>query len=324
MTEADGGPGTGDTGSEIARPNVDLARAVGGAFVILLALAAAGYAIYRERSSFADALRSISAGALVASFAFGLIGVLASYPMWREILEGLEVDMPWGPGFRVFFVSQLGKYLPGSVWPVVMQMEAGKARGASRRTMFAGNIITIFLNSAVGLLIACMLLPFYDAHVLARYWWALLAIPFLLALLHPRAITGLLDWAFTRLHRPALHEHLEAGATVRASCWSVVSWLGMGMQLGVLCAAVGNGAPSRYLLCIGAMALAIPLGVLFIPAPAGAGIRDVILVLVLSAPLGAGPALGVVIVSRVLLIIGDLLLAGVAGAMRRWKNAPAV
>ena len=169
-----------------------------------------------------------------------------------------------------------------------------------------------------------MLLPFYDAHVLARYWWALRAIPFLLALLHPRAITGLLDWAFTRLHRPALHEHLEAGATVRASCWSVVSWLGMGMQLGVLCAAVGNGAPSRYLLCIGAMALAIPLGVLFIPAPAGAGIRDVILVLVLSAPLGAGPALGVVIVSRVLLIIGDLLLAGVAGAMRRWKNAPAV
>jgi hypothetical protein len=72
------------------------------------------------------------------------------------------------------------------------------------------------------------------------------------------------------------------------------------------------------------MALAIPLGVLFIPAPAGAGIRDVILVLVLSAPLGAGPALGVVIVSRVLLIIGDLLLAGIAGAMRRWGNAPAV
>jgi len=29
----------------------------------------------------------------------------------------------------VFFVSQLGKYMPGSVWPIVMQMEAGRPPG---------------------------------------------------------------------------------------------------------------------------------------------------------------------------------------------------
>jgi glycosyltransferase 2 family protein len=64
------------------------------------------------------------------------------------------------------------------------------------------------------------------------------------------------------------------------------------------------------------MALAISAGVLFIPAPAGAGLREVILVLVLRSALTPGQALAVAVGSRVLLIVADLLLAGLAGAAR--------
>ena len=84
--------------------------------------------------------------------------------------------MPWGAGGRVFFVTQMGKYVPGSVWPVVMQMEAGKARGASRRTMLSANLIMLAMNCCIGLLLVCALLSAYDAQALARYWWGLLAI----------------------------------------------------------------------------------------------------------------------------------------------------
>jgi uncharacterized membrane protein YbhN (UPF0104 family) len=76
-------------------------------------------------------------------------------------------------------------------------------------------------------------------------------------------------------------------------------------------------------LCIGAIALAVPLGILFIPAPAGAGIRDVVLVLVLTVILTSGQALAVVVASRVLLILSDLVLAGLAAASRRRMVIPA-
>ena len=317
VTEADAGSGADDFGVGSPQRRRAVVRAVAGAAFALVAIGLASFAIYRERGSFASALKSIGAGSIAASFLCGVIGVAATFPLWREVLEGLGVDMPWGAGSRVFFVSQLGKYVPGSVWPVIMQMEAGRARGASRRTMLAANLITVAINCAIGLLIACVFLPAYDTHVLARYWWALLAIPFLLALLHPRALPGLLDRVFALVHRPPLNEKLDVGASARASCWSVVSWAALGLQLGILANGAGHHGVSLYLLSVGAMALAVPLGVLFIPAPAGAGIRDVVLVLVLSVMLTSGQALAVVVASRVLLIGADLLLAGVAAVSRR-------
>ena len=323
VIKADGGHGAGESGTGSSERRTDAVRAVAGAIFALIAIGLASYAIYRERGSFAEALKSIGAFSVVASFLCGLIGVAATFPVWREVLHGLGVEMSWALGSRVFFVSQLGKYVPGSVWPVIMQMEAGKARGASRRTMLAANLITLAMGCCIGLLIACVFLPGYDASALAHYWWVLFALPFLLAVLHPRALPGLLDRVFVLVHRPPLNERLEVRSAARASCWSVVSWAGLGLQLGILTNGVDHRGASAFLLSIGAVALAVPLGVLFIPAPAGAGIRDVVLVLVLTVILTPGQALAVVVASRVLLIGCDLSLAGLSMIARRWMAVPA-
>jgi uncharacterized membrane protein YbhN (UPF0104 family) len=103
----------------------------------------------------------------------------------------------------------------------------------------------------------------------------------------------------------------------------VASWLGFGLQVGVLTASIGHRGASVYVVSIGAMALAVPLGILFIPAPAGAGVRDVVLVFVLKAVLTSGQALAVVVVSRVLLICCDLILAGLSGTIRRGSASAA-
>ena len=296
---------------------VNRSRRLAGIAVAVLVLAAVGYAVYRDRHSFVDTIRRVGWWASVASFAAGLVGVGATYPSWRQILRGLGVTLPWAAGARVFFTSQLGKYLPGSVWPVLMQMEAGRARGASRRSMLAGNLISLVLSCAVGLLVACAVLPLADAAALHRYWWVLLALPFLLALLHPRAIPALLDRGFALAHRPALGERLSPAATVQGVSWSLLSWLALGVQLWILCAAVGHGGLTVLLLCVGGTALAVAAGILFIPAPAGVGLREVVLILVLRSVLGSGPALAVVVAARVLLIACDLTLAALAMAIRR-------
>jgi hypothetical protein len=57
-------------------------------------------------------------------------------------------------------------------------------------------------------------------------------------------------------------------------------------------------------------------------APAGAGVRDVLLALTLGLVIGHGAALAIALVSRVLLTIGDLVTAGVAAAFTRRPGAP--
>jgi uncharacterized membrane protein YbhN (UPF0104 family) len=293
-----------------------------GAIVVVLVVAAAAIAIYRQRHAFADALDHIGLWAILASLAVGALGTALTFPVWREVLIGLGVTMPWGAGARVFFTSQLGKYLPGSVWPVLIQMEAGLARGASRRTMLAGNLITIVLSCAVGLILASVLLPISNAHALSRYWWLLIALPFLLALLHPRAVPMVLDRVFALLRREPLDQRLELRDSARASLWSAVSFLAQGLHVAILALAIGGGGVSTVVLCVGGMALAVSAGVLFIPAPAGAGVRDVVLSLVLRSVLTTPQALAVVVASRAILIAADLALAGVAAVAPRLGARP--
>ncbi len=44
---------------------------------------------------------------------------------WRRVLADLGSPLHLAPAGGVFFVGQLGKYLPGSVWSIVAQAEMG-------------------------------------------------------------------------------------------------------------------------------------------------------------------------------------------------------
>ncbi|HEY2167774.1 MAG TPA: lysylphosphatidylglycerol synthase domain-containing protein [Jatrophihabitantaceae bacterium] len=311
--------GTSDVAAS-RKPPPDRRRAVLGAIVVVIVVAAAAVAIYRQRAAFANALDNVGVAAMLASSLVAVVGVALTYPTWHQVLRGLGVELPWRAGARVFFTSQLGKYLPGSVWPALLQMEAGRAHGASRRTMLAANLLTIVLSCAVGLIAASVLLPLSDAHSLARYWWLLLALPFLLALMHPRAVPAVLDRAFALARRPPLGQRLPVADSVRASAWALSSFVMQGVHVAILVIAIGGGGVSTVVLCTGGMALAVSAGVLFIPAPAGAGIRDLVLAVVLRSTLTSAQALAVVVASRAILIAVDLALAGAAALSGRFAH----
>jgi uncharacterized membrane protein YbhN (UPF0104 family) len=295
--------------------------------IVAIVAAGAVYAVYRDRHDFSTAYVRLGPGLIVLAFLSGLVGVIATYMSWRQILVGLGVNIPWKSGARVFFVSQLGKYVPGSVWSALMQMEAGKAHGASRRTMLGANAITIVIGCATGLVVACILLPIYDLNALTTYWWVMLALPVLLALLHPRALPAVIDRAFRLLHRPPLGEQVDFKREMLASGWFVLSWLALGLQVGILAAGSvkGHAIVPLLLLSVGGMALATTAGLLFVPAPAGAGIRDVVLALVLGTVMSTGSAVVVVVASRALLTLADVLVAALSGAFfrRRGQRQPA-
>jgi hypothetical protein len=207
-------------------------------------------------------------------------------------------------------VSQLGKYLPGSVWPIVMQMEAGRSRGANRKTMLAANLITVVLSVCVGVVLAGLLLPFSVPAALERFWWALAALPLLLVLAHPRSLPFLLDRLLKAIRRAPLDVQMTGSATMTGAGWSVLTWVALGTHLAVLAGAIGKPSLGLLALCIGGMGLAVSAGLLLLPAPAGAGLRELVLGYVLVAVLTAGQVVAVVIASRVILLLADLLMAG--------------
>jgi glycosyltransferase 2 family protein len=282
---------------------------------------AAVYAIGRNRQELAVVLAPLGPLAVVTSVLFGMFGTCASFMLWRRILLGLGVDPPRSESFHVFFVSQLGKYLPGSVWPVVAQMEFGKKTGIARRTMLAANALTLSLSLAVGLVVGAALLPLTSPSALRTFGWFFLFLPFLLALLHPRTIPSLLDWLFKRMGRPLLGQQLAWSAMLPATGWALLSWVLLGLHLYALTSGLGVTGPRILAATIGGFALAASAGILFVPAPAGAGIRDAVLIATLGVSTTGAQALGVGLASRVLLIVVDLLMTALAVlTSRRWRS----
>ena len=159
---------------------------------------------------------------------------------------------------------------------------------------------------------AAVCLPFASTHALHRYAWVFLFLPVLILGLHPRVVPAMLDWIFRRIGRAPLDQRLPWGSVVRAIAWAFGSWLLLGLHLYVLLRGVGVTDWHAFPAAIGGFALAVTAGLLFVPAPAGAGIRDAVLIATLAAITDAPTAIAVGLASRVLLIVVDVLLAGVA------------
>jgi uncharacterized membrane protein YbhN (UPF0104 family) len=276
------------------------------------ALILAIVAVVDDRHALDRAVRAIGPGALALSAVAAVIGVASPVLIWWQVLRGLDVRIPLSVAVRVLFPSQLGKYLPGALWPAVAQIEFGRRRGISSRRMLAANVLTLTVSIAVGLVVAAACLPASSSQALSRYWWTFLFFPLLVLLLVPRTVPGLLDWLFAKFGHEPVGARLPVGDSLRASGWSLLNWLGLGVHVYLLARPFGASGAQALLASLGGTALAVCAGILFVPAPAGAGIRDAVLVATLAPAIGTTNALAVALLSRAILIIIDLLLAGLA------------
>jgi glycosyltransferase 2 family protein len=270
--------------------------------------------VARSATDLRAAVSDLGVKAVVLAGVLAVAGTLLISEVWLVLLRGLGVTAPRTEAARVFFVSQLGKYVPGSVWPVVAQMEFGQRWNAPRRTMLTANALMIALLTATGLVTGAALLPWFTEGGLGKYWWTLLLLPPLLVLLHPRTIPAVLDWLFRRLGREPLNDRASTGSMLVATALGLAVWLAMGLHLLTLVSALGPSGPVVAGAAIGGMGLAWAAGLIFIPAPAGAGVRDAVLVATLAPLIGTTSAFAVALASRVLLLLADVVLA-LAGAV---------
>lgn len=282
-------------------------RVAGAAALVLVVLA-----IVSKRSALVAAASKLSTGAVVlAELAVGA-GLFASLMCWRALLADLGSALPVGPALKVFFLGQLGKYIPGSVWPLVAQMELGKEHDVPRARSGTVGLLTVAVTLVAGLLVAALTLPFTSAAAISRYGWFFLAVPVLGLFLLPAVFNPVLNRLLRLVGRGGLSDALTGRGMARAVAWGVLSWGGYGLQVFVLARSLGHGGPGLLPLCIGAFALAWAVGFLVVVAPAGAVVREAALVLGLAPALGRNEALLVALASRALMTLGDLLAAGLA------------
>ncbi|GAA4205845.1 lysylphosphatidylglycerol synthase transmembrane domain-containing protein [Streptosporangium oxazolinicum] len=268
-----------------------------------------------------DEIRAGFARLSWASLALSLVAVLAALcggmMTWRALLADLGSPLPLRAGARVFFVGQLGKYIPGSLWPVIAQMEMGRELGVPRSRSAAAFFLTLPVQLGSGLVVSGVALLAALPGSVAPYAWVFLLIPVLAVAFEPRVINAVLGFGLRKLRREPLERPLTRRGMLTALGWALLGWIAYGLHLAVIVHDLGSSGFSAVLFSIGAFALSWCLGIMTFVVPAGAGVREVAMVAVLAPVLDQGSAIAAALCSRVVIILGDLLCAGLAGLAAR-------
>jgi len=274
------------------------------------------WGVARNWTEISQDLQRVSIGALLLSFVAAALGTWLTMVGWRVILADLGSPLHLAPAGGVFFVGQLGKYLPGSVWTVLVQADMASHLHVPRRRTGVTGLVTIGLSVPTGLPVGLPALPLLLQRSAGSSGWLLLAVPLFVVLVWPALLNRLIAWGLRVLRREPLEETLSARAILTTVGLYALAWVLFGVHILVLALAVGGGT-GVTLASLTGYALAGSLGMLTVILPAGLGARDGILAIVLASamPLSAGTA--VALVSRFVVTVVDVLAAAAGWAYAR-------
>ena len=289
-----------------------------------LALAAVifvGLAVADRWQQVRDQIGQINIWALLVSTLamFAVIG--CGMMVWRAVLADLGSPLAIRPAARVMLLGQLGKYVPGSLWSVMAQMELASDLGVPRRRSGTASLVFNVLGLGVGLLLALLALPTLLASSEVPAWvtWVIAASPLGLICLAPPILTRLTNKALGVMRREPLEHPFSWRGSLTAFAWTVAMWVFTGLHIWVLGVALGADPAAFVVPALGGYAAAWAAGFIFVLAPAGIGVREVLLTVTLAPALpgGAAAALTVAVISRAISVVCDVVAAVSAHAMGR-------
>lgn len=283
--------------------------------LIFVVFAAAIYFIVIQWPQVQSAVFSLEWWQLALALISLVPGVLLGMLMWRTVMIGLlKPHEPAPPGQvlnKIYLIGQIGKYLPGSVWAFVLQMELGKKNGIARAQVFVASLVSTGITIGAALVVGATSLPIL-ADRQPQLQWLYVLLPIVVLAMNPRVVTFLVNIVLRVFRRPRLDSPIQAATMVKAFILGVLMYLFFGLHLWILVAHETSLNLATFLVLTGALALGMTLGVVAFLLPAGVGAREAILYLALAGLMTSGAATALAALSRVMFTIADLLCVGVA------------
>lgn len=236
-----------------------------------------------------------------------LSGYFSSGFLWGRIVHDLGgPTLPPFVSVRLFMVANLGRYVPGKLWQIAGLAVLARQRGVAAPTSIAAAVVGQGLA-----LIAATLLGLAAGWTLIEgtiWQWVVPVALFggLLTGLHPsifRALSG----ACFRLARTPEPEGLEPLAALRWFAFTLGNWVLYAGSFWLLVR--GLGLEAAPVPTASAFAAAYVLGYVMVFAPAGIGVREGFLVVLLSPQLGPAASSAVAVIARVWTTLTEVIPA---------------
>lgn len=280
----------------------------------LLAVAFVVRALLRDRDTISDALSVASLGWIGVGLALAAAGMVAIAVPWHAVLAVLGGRMAMSQVVARYFVGELGKYIPGGVWPVLGRGELARKTGIPRPVAYGSVMLSLVALYLAAMLVVVVGLPTLIGGDGAEWTIALVLLPLGVLALHPKVLRAVVGVVGRVMRRPVDVLIPGWGTAVLLVARYVPAWLAIG---GATWAVARSLDPSAGVFDVGTAAvLSWIVGFVVVPVPGGVGVREAAFVAA-AGSLDPGVAAVVAVVIRVLFVVVDAIGAGVGSTLLR-------
>jgi glycosyltransferase 2 family protein len=248
--------------------------------------------------------------------------LIFSAEVWRRLLATLGPRLGLLRGHAIWYASGLGRYVPTALLLPMLRVAMCEREGSPKRICLASIAYEGALFFTASLIVgAYFVITLPDLEGVWQRYLVLVLPAIAMVALHPRIFHTLADGALERLGRARLPLSLPARRVVEFVGLYAIANLIAGLGVYCLAQSVYPVGADDLPTVVSSYAVANTLSILAFMIPGGLGAREAAMAAALSPVMPTGPALAIAVLSRILQVALEVLLAVLAPLLARSARA---
>jgi len=218
---------------------------------------------------------------LAISFGLVFLNFLFFIQIWRSLLFKLSSKLPFRKAFKIWFSSNLGKYIPGKIWTVMGMVYMCEKEGIPKAATLTSAIVNQMLTIIGGLVLVLILSGTELLSGIPKLSYLFLILVFVISL-SPRVMEKILNWGLKILKKDLIKVNLSFKENLIFTIFFMLAWGVYGLAFSIFIKSFTDYPFNLWPFLTSAFAFSYIIGFLSIFVPGGLGVREGLLVFYLS------------------------------------------
>ena len=264
-----------------------------------------------------DAFSQVDAINLVLSLLLGLAAMTSIGWIWVTMIVARSHNVRHRNAMAWYFTGQLGKYVPGGIWPIVGRAELAVRNGIPRLDAYASTGLSLVTTYAAAVVTIGIGAAATTGHRLIAVLIAISLVLAFAAFSQPSLRAAIIRVA-TRVS-PSASSLTDPKRLARLTVVHIPAWILMSLSTSVTATAFGAKISIADMLFITSTSWLA--GFVVVGVPGGIGVREAVFTSLAGGIIGTPMAVSLALMSRVVFIAVDLTGALVSSVISRLNSS---
>ncbi len=264
-----------------------------------------------------DAFSQVDAINLVLSLLLGLAAMTSIGWIWVTMIVARSHNVRHRIAMSWYFTGQLGKYVPGGIWPIVGRAELAVRNGIPRLDAYASTGLSLVTTYAAAVVTIGIGAATTTGHRLIAVLIAISLVLAFAAFSQPSLRAAIIRVA-TRVS-PSASSLTDPKRLARLTVVHIPAWILMSLSTSVTATAFGAKISIADMLFITTTSWLA--GFVVVGVPGGIGVREAVFTSLAGGIIGTPMAVSLALMSRVVFIAVDLTGALVSSVISRLNKS---